>query len=327
MMFNVSQRTDGTMWGRFLESGEYSDFLITCGDREFHVHRIIICPRSSYFRMLCKENFMEGLTKRLQLEDEDPDVFQAVLTYLYTGIYETAKIAGEEEEHSTTDAKQEEIRSAPGSSSGCSSSGDSETDDEGRGTGRPATTSGILAHIQLYASGDKFDIRDLKDLSAQMFRNQLIRAPCDQLDVASIIRAVYQSTPGNDKGLRPTLVEYCVQNLDHLIRNDEVADVLSEFGQCSWDLLRSYKEDADSRSRKAVEDQRTAVLEVKRAESQQMKEALAKLQKRDTHLMELLVRHHNCRNCGKVFGAAAQVHGSTGDKVRLRCKGCYTPHS
>lgn len=312
------------MWGRFLESGEYSDFLISCGDREFKVHRIILCPRSSYFRLLCKENFMEGLTKRLDLVDEDPDVFQAVLTYLYTGIYETVKIEGEDE--NPTAEKPNEIRPVE-SSSGASSSGDSETDDENRRAGGPATTAGILAHVQLYASGDRFDIRDLKDLSSKMFRSQLLRTPCDQLDVSTIIRAVYQSTHGHDNGLRPTLIEYCVQNLDQLIRQAEIAEVLAEFGQCSWDLLRSYKDEADLRSRKAVEDQRTAVLASKKAESQQMKEALAKLQKRDTHLMELLVSHHNCRNCGKVFGATGQVHGQTDDKVRLRCKGCYTAHN
>jgi hypothetical protein len=85
------------MWGRFLENGEYSDFLITCGGQEFHVHRIIICPKSSYFRLMCKETFKEGITKKLDLVDEDPDVFSAVMTFLYTGIYETDKITGAED--------------------------------------------------------------------------------------------------------------------------------------------------------------------------------------------------------------------------------------
>lgn len=82
------------MWGRYLESGEYSDFLVTCANREFHVHRLVICPRSSYFRLVCKESFKEGITQKLDLVDEDPDVFQSVLTFLYTGIYETCKITG-----------------------------------------------------------------------------------------------------------------------------------------------------------------------------------------------------------------------------------------
>ncbi|CRG89531.1 hypothetical protein PISL3812_06567 [Talaromyces islandicus] len=304
------------MWGRYLESGEYSDFLISCSGRDFQVHRLVICPKSSYFRTLCKDNFKEGISQKLELVDEDPDVFQAVLTFLYTGIYETDKITGPPEDETT--------QAAEGS---CGSSVDSENDEENRRQGRPATTDDILAHVQLYASGDKFDIRDLKDVSAKMFRNQLHRTPVENLDIPLIVQTVYTCTPNNDASLRPVLIDYCVQNLNTLLVQPEMALVLAEMGQCAFELLRAYKEEADLRSRKAVEDQRTAVLEIKKAESQQLRESLAKLQKRDTHLMESLASHHNCRNCGKVFGAGPQVYGPMSDKVMLRCKGCYTKHS
>ncbi len=179
----------------------------------------------------------------------------------------------------------------------------------------------------MYASGDKFDIRDLKEVASKMFRNHVNRTPVDKLDMPAIIRAVYTSTAHNDASLRPVLIDYCVQNLSMLLPQAAMAEVLSEFGECTFELLRSYKDEADLRSRKAVEDQRTAVLEIKKAESQQLRESLAKLQKRDTHLMEMLASHHNCRNCGKVFGSSPQVYGPMSDRVRLRCKGCYTKHS
>lgn len=89
-----SQQGISTMWGRYLESGEYSDFVVVCGGREFKVHRLVICPRSKYFHTMCKENFKEGIEQKLELVDEDPDVFKSVLTFLYTGIYETDKISG-----------------------------------------------------------------------------------------------------------------------------------------------------------------------------------------------------------------------------------------
>jgi hypothetical protein len=160
-----------------------------------------------------------------------------------------------------------------------------------------------------------------------MFRNQLNRTSVEKLNIPDIIRAVYTSTPHNDASLRPVLIDYCVQNLNALLVQPGMAEVLSDFGECAFEILRSYKDEADLRSRKAVEDQRTAVLEIKKAESQQLRESLAKLQKRDTHLMEMLASHHNCRNCGKVFGAGPQVYGPMSDRVMLRCKGCYTKHS
>lgn len=179
----------------------------------------------------------------------------------------------------------------------------------------------------MYACGDKFDVRDLKEVASKMFLNQLHRTPPDNLDIPAIIRAIYTSTPYNDESLRPTLIEYCVHNLNSLLARPEMADALSEFGECAFQLLRSYKDEADLRSRKAVEDQRTAVLEIKKAESQQLREQLAKLQKRDTNLMEMLASHHNCRNCGRVFGAGPQVYGPMSDRVMIRCKGCYTRHN
>jgi BTB/POZ domain len=323
------------MWGRFLESGEYSDFEVVCSGREFQVHRIIICPRSSYFRNICKENFKEGITKRLELADEDPNVFQAVLTFLYTGIYETAWVSGNEEigkdsvdlPSPDSSSSSQKLREEGGGEESCSSSLDSENDEEMRRRTKPATTSDILAHVQLYASGDKFDIMELVNVSSRMFQNQLKSTPCVQLDLAAIIRAVYQWTRANDTGLRPILIDYCVQNLDQLIEREDIADVLSESGEFSWQLLRSFKGEADLRSRKAAEDQRTAVIESKRIESQQLKDSLLKLQKRDTHLMELMATHHNCRNCGRIFGASPQVYGPASDRVMLRCKGCYTKHT
>ena len=32
-----------------LRTGQYSDFTVFCGSREFHLHRSIVCPQSSFF--------------------------------------------------------------------------------------------------------------------------------------------------------------------------------------------------------------------------------------------------------------------------------------
>lgn len=38
-------------------SADYSDLTITCGEKEFKVHRAVICPRSDYFDAACKGEF------------------------------------------------------------------------------------------------------------------------------------------------------------------------------------------------------------------------------------------------------------------------------
>lgn len=38
---------------RLLETGNYHDFVIKCGDRQFKVHRNIVCPQSFLLTSLC----------------------------------------------------------------------------------------------------------------------------------------------------------------------------------------------------------------------------------------------------------------------------------
>lgn len=42
---------------RFLRSGINTDFMITCKDREWRVHRSILAAESEYFQKLCIGDF------------------------------------------------------------------------------------------------------------------------------------------------------------------------------------------------------------------------------------------------------------------------------
>jgi hypothetical protein len=46
-----------------LKSGSYADFTIQCKDREFNVHRAIICPESSFFQTMCQSSFKVSQTR------------------------------------------------------------------------------------------------------------------------------------------------------------------------------------------------------------------------------------------------------------------------
>jgi hypothetical protein len=50
--FEIAKRNLG-----LLESGDYHDFIIKCGNREFKVHRNIICPQSVMLATLCTPNW------------------------------------------------------------------------------------------------------------------------------------------------------------------------------------------------------------------------------------------------------------------------------
>ncbi|KAI0096201.1 hypothetical protein GGR51DRAFT_568764 [Nemania sp. FL0031] len=59
--------------------GDYSDLTISCGGREFHVHKALVCPQSAFFTAACQA-FREQV---IDLPDYDPIAVEIVLYYLY----------------------------------------------------------------------------------------------------------------------------------------------------------------------------------------------------------------------------------------------------
>ena len=92
-----------------LESGKYSDFTITCGDRTFKVHRGIICAQSDFFQAVCASKFkvlqpftatcasthtcQESIEAKVDLPEDEPEIVARVLEYLYTANYDEDKIS------------------------------------------------------------------------------------------------------------------------------------------------------------------------------------------------------------------------------------------
>jgi len=54
--------------------------------RLFAAHEDVLC-KSPYFLQACQAQFFEPANKRIELAHEEPEVFSAVLEYLYKGDY------------------------------------------------------------------------------------------------------------------------------------------------------------------------------------------------------------------------------------------------
>lgn len=46
-----------TSLSQLYRAGEFSDLLLRCGGREFHIHKAIVCPRSRFFARACAGEF------------------------------------------------------------------------------------------------------------------------------------------------------------------------------------------------------------------------------------------------------------------------------
>ncbi|KAH7163338.1 hypothetical protein B0J13DRAFT_669926 [Dactylonectria estremocensis] len=68
-------------------SSKFSDMTIRCGGREFKAHRAIVCTQSSFFEVAFSGEFKEAASQVIDPPEDDPDVLDRFLEFLYTGTY------------------------------------------------------------------------------------------------------------------------------------------------------------------------------------------------------------------------------------------------
>ena len=62
-----------------------SDFIVECQEKLFYVHQYILRQRSGYFAGLLRNNCKESKSKRIVINDFEPEIVEILLRYLYNG--------------------------------------------------------------------------------------------------------------------------------------------------------------------------------------------------------------------------------------------------
>merc|ERR1719300_1040819 len=68
-----------------INSQEYSDIAVTCGNKEFKCHKIILTCRSPVFKTMLESNMKEKETGSIEIKDMKLEVFEDLLKYIYSG--------------------------------------------------------------------------------------------------------------------------------------------------------------------------------------------------------------------------------------------------
>lgn len=67
------------------ENSNFSDVTLTCGNKEFRMHKAILSARSAVFSAMFDSQMLEGISNKVNIEDVDPETMSEVLRFIYTG--------------------------------------------------------------------------------------------------------------------------------------------------------------------------------------------------------------------------------------------------
>ncbi|KAB8292259.1 hypothetical protein EYC80_008001 [Monilinia laxa] len=72
---------------KLYSSGKYSDLIIKCQEKELKVHRAIVCSQSKPLAAAVDNGFKEAKTGVINLEDDEPEIVEYMIKFLYHGTY------------------------------------------------------------------------------------------------------------------------------------------------------------------------------------------------------------------------------------------------
>jgi len=161
--------------------------------RLFAAHEDVL-RQSPFFEAACRSSFFDAQSRRISIPDEEPEVFSAVLEYLYKGDYYPRLLHNRNRNSWELEDQVRTPHTSPNPENG-----------GGRATQSEAAVylssvgADILRDTVIYCAADRYGLEELKRLS---LRKQGLQAG---IDVATILRSAqyaYAHTPDTDSRLR-----------------------------------------------------------------------------------------------------------------------------
>lgn len=147
--------------------------------RLFACHESILVT-SPFFAAICRGQYLETSTKRVDLPEEIPEVFSSVLEYLYKGDYYPQLLYNKRE-------KSWELERAETASS-------AESTVYHSGTGQQ-----LLKDTLVYCTAERYGLSELKKLA---LRKQGLQSGIQCATILASARYAYTNTPDSDSDLR-----------------------------------------------------------------------------------------------------------------------------
>ncbi|KAI7763707.1 hypothetical protein LZL87_011564 [Fusarium oxysporum] len=228
--FGQAVTTTKRALGNLLKTGDYSDFVIICGQARHKVHKAIICPRSDFFK--------ESQTGEVELPDDDPFAVSMMIQYLYHQTYtipHDANLIPEDQRFPTAALAPVHPPQEPASYDSI------------------IPYVSLSVHYKVYALGEKYGINGLKALAVYKFETEgedEFRTSINYFeDFIRVMKEAYACTAEGDRPLRDAVVRM-LKPKTILFEREDMKEFLKEEG-LAYDLVMSYVQDNSRKGKEA----------------------------------------------------------------------------
>ena len=186
--------------------------------RLFAAHEDVLCL-SSFFAVACRGQFHEAHAKRIDLPDEEPEIFSSVLEYLYKGDYYPRLGYNKRR-----DVWELEDGASPASGRGAVESTVYHSSVEGP----------LLKDTVIYCTAEKYGLGELKRLA---LRKQGLQSGVQCSTILASARFAYANTPDTDSKLRAHYLALIIRSRSTFKRSGTMQAELEQGGKMFFDLF------------------------------------------------------------------------------------------
>ena len=189
---------------RLFLSGDFADIIVKCQNREWKVHRAIICQHSRYFETMCKSGFIVRSSRpqyercsnsRLLGKHHERDyltrrrtaMVERMLLYLYASDYSTASTTCLQSNTILPDLHGEEELNAV-----------------------------LATHVRMYAMADKYIIPSLSVVAKSKFAAR-VQEMWPISGLPGIANEVFTSVSSCDRELKDIILKICVSHATEIV--------------------------------------------------------------------------------------------------------------
>jgi hypothetical protein len=193
--------------------------------RLFAAHEDVL-SHSPFFADFLRAQYFQSTNKRVDLPDEEPEVFSSILEYLYKGDY-TPRLEFNKKRNSWN------------------------LEDGGNGAGEAVinTTAGpILKDTIIYCQADRYGLEELKKLA---LKKQGLQSGVQCSTILTSARFAYTNTPDNDSKLRAHYLALIIRARHTFKRSGTMQNEMENGGKLFFDLFVAMVNHMDDLSQKS----------------------------------------------------------------------------